>query len=155
MSTNRALADLEPLVGQWRIELYNADFLPEPDARVSASIEIDWIENGSALVMRQGDPAHPPAAIWIIGRDESDREFSALYSDDRGVSRIYRMSFEGSQWLMWRNTRDFSQRFDATVDPDMQTIRGRWEKSTDEGATWEHDFNTDYFREMRSTSSTA
>ena len=52
MSINPALADLEPLVGRWRMELYDAPFLPGPDSRVTGSIEIDWIEAGSALRMR-------------------------------------------------------------------------------------------------------
>jgi len=48
---------------------------------------------------------------------------------------------------------DFSQRFEAHVDPDAGAIRGRWEKSTDEGATWEHDFNVDYIRDKTSAPS--
>lgn len=153
MVTNPALADLAHLVGRWRMELYNAAFLPDRDHRVAGSFEIDWMEDGSALVMRQGDSAHPPAATWIIGRDEHEPDYLVLYSDDRGVSRIYRMSFEELRWAMWRDTREFSQRFNALVDPEMQAIRGRWEKSTDQGATWEHDFNIDYFREGSSISS--
>lgn len=49
MSTNPALADLEVLVGHWRMELYNAAFLPDRDARVTGSLHIDWMDDGSAL----------------------------------------------------------------------------------------------------------
>lgn len=150
MSPNPALADLQPLVGRWRMEMSNAAFLPDPETRITASLAIAWIEEGSALVMRQGDSAHPPAASWIIGRDENEPGYLVLYADDRGVSRIYRMSLQGSQWLMWRDTAQFPQRFEAQVDPDMRAIRGRWEKSIDQGATWEHDFNVDYVREQTS-----
>ena len=52
---------------------------------------------------------------------------------------------------MWRDNPEFSQRYTARVDPDTRTIRGRWEKSTDGGTTWEHDFNIDYFRDRPST----
>jgi hypothetical protein len=76
MSINPALAHLEPLVGRWRMELYNAAFLPEPDSRVRGSIEIDWIEGGSALRIHQGDSKHLPAAVWIVGRDDSEPEYS-------------------------------------------------------------------------------
>src|SRR5947209_1782968 len=141
MTVNPALAELQPLVGRWRMDLYNASFLPERDARISGSIDIDWIEDGAALRMSQGNSQHPPAAIWIIGRDEADAAYSALYADDRGVSRIYAMSFNDGDWRMWRETPDFSQRFSGQVDPDGETIHGRWEKSVDQGATWEHDFN--------------
>ena len=150
MRINPALADLRLLVGQWRMELYNAAFLPAPDARTTGAVEIDWIEEGSALRMRQGHAADPPAAVWIIGRDERESEYSVLYADDRGVSRVYRMSFKDDHWEMWRNTPDFTQRFHAEVDLDATMIRGRWEKSTDQGATWEHDFNIDYMREPAS-----
>jgi len=74
-----------------------------------------------------------------------------IYSDDRGVSRIYRMSFEDAHWRMWRDTSEFSQRFQAQLDRDARTIRGRWEKSIDGGANWEHDFNIDHIREDGST----
>jgi hypothetical protein len=147
MSTNPALADLRPLVGRWRMELYNAAFLPDAESRVTGSTEIDWIEDGSALRMRQGDSQHPPAAVWIIGRDEAQAGYSVLYSDDRGVSRIYRMSLEGADWRMWRDTPEFSQHFQARLDPDSGEIQGHWERSTDQGATWEHDFNVDYILE--------
>ena len=67
--TNPALADLAPLVGQWRMEVYGAAFLPDLDTRVTGSVEFDWIENGAAVVMRQGaDYEGSPAAVWIIGR---------------------------------------------------------------------------------------
>jgi hypothetical protein len=51
---------------------------------------------------------------------------------------------------MWRDTPDFSQRFSAQIDPDGQVIRGRWEKSSDQGRTWQHDFNLDYIRSASS-----
>ncbi len=129
MRINPALAELDPLVGRWRMELYNAPFLPNPDTRVTGSIDIDWIEQGSALRMLQGDSQNPPAAVWIIGRDESQPGYSVLYADDRGVSRVYLMSMEGARWQMRRDTPEFSQRFYAQLDPDGRAIRGRWEKS--------------------------
>jgi hypothetical protein len=147
MAINPALADLQPLVGRWRMELYNAAFLPDRDTRVVGSLEIDWVEDGSALRMRQGDAEQPQAAVWIIGRDDSEPGYSVLYADNRGVSRIYRMSFEDGRWRMSRNTPEFSQRFEAQLLLDGETIRGRWEKSADQGASWEHDFNVDYIRE--------
>jgi hypothetical protein len=150
MRINPALADLQPLTGRWRMELYDAAFLPDLDTRVTGSIEIDWIEDGSALRLRQGDSENPAAAVWIIGRDDSEAGYSVLYADDRGVSRIYGMSLNGAHWQMWRSTTEFSQRFDAQLDRGAGAIRGRWEKSTDQGATWEHDFNVDYIREPAS-----
>jgi hypothetical protein len=33
------------------------------------------------------------------------------------------------------------------LEPGKQAVHGRWEKSTEAGATWEHDFNRHYLRE--------
>jgi hypothetical protein len=146
MDINPALAELAPLLGRWRMELYGAAFLPSPESRVTGSIAVEWIQDGAALAIRQGDSEQPPAALWIIGRDESQDEYTALYSDDRGVSRVYRMTFAAGEWRMWRETPEFSQRFEARVAADGRRVTGRWERSADRGATWEHDFNLDYLR---------
>ena len=116
MTTNPALGELASLIGQWRMELYGAAFLPDFDTRVTGSVELDWIENGAAIVMRQGPGTGPPAAVWIIGRDDNDANYQVLYSDDRGVSRRYEMSLAGREWQMWRTTPEFSQRFEAVID---------------------------------------
>lgn len=146
MKNNPALIDVARLVGDWKMDLYNTAFLPRPDARVGGSARVEWAQDGSVLVLRQGDPENPPYATWTIGRDEDEADFLVLYADDRGVSRIYQMSLGGSDWLMWRDVPGFSQRFSARIDPDGQAVRGRWEKSSDRGKTWEHDFNLDYVR---------
>jgi hypothetical protein len=143
---NPALADLAPLIGRWKMELHNAAFLPEPDSRVTGSAEFDWIEDGAALAMRQSAGTGPPAALWIIGRDESNVDYHVLYADSRGVSRIYQMRFHATHWQMWRTTPEFSQRFEAEIAGDAQTIKGEWTKSVD-GGTWEHDFDVEYIRE--------
>jgi hypothetical protein len=71
--------------------------------------------------------------------------YTALYFDDRGVSRIYQMSLEGRQWKEWRHAPGFSQRFAGTISADGNIISASWEKSSD-GTTWQHDFNLTYKR---------
>ena len=79
--------------------------------------------------MRQvGDPAGPPLASWVIGRDASRPTYAVLYTDDRGVSRVYEITFTGDLSKIWRNSREFSERFEATISPDSQSMTGRWEK---------------------------
>lgn len=141
MTVNPALASLEFLLGEWDMELSAASFLPGPDATVRGSVTFEWIADGAALAMRQGD-----AATWIIGRDDSEQDYHVLYADSRGVSRVYRMSFTDHTWRFWRNTPEFSQRFDAEVSADLREITGHWQKSSDGGATWEHDFTMSYRR---------
>ena len=145
MTTNPALAKLQFLTGAWDMELSEASFLPGADATVSGSVSFEWIEQGAALVMRMGNAA-TPTATWIIGRDDSEPDYHVLYADDRGVSRVYRMSFSDGTWRMWRNTPEFSQRFDAEVSADQAEINGSWQKSLDGGVTWEHDFKVRYSR---------
>jgi hypothetical protein len=145
MTANPALAELQFLAGTWDMELSEASFLPDPDAKALGSVTFEWLEQGAALVMRMGDAA-TPTATWIIGRDDSGPDYHVLYADDRGVSRVYRMSLSDGTWRLWRDTPEFSQRFNAQVSTDQAEISGCWQKSVDGGTTWDHDFKVRYIR---------
>ncbi len=143
---NPALVDLEFLSGEWNMELSNAPFLPSRDDTAHGHVTFEWIEDGALLVMRQSERSgNPPAARWAIGRDESCSDYKVLYSDIRGVSRVYEMSFLDGHWRLWRNSPGFSQCFEGRVSPDEKTITSHWEKSFD-ATTWEHDFDITYTR---------
>lgn len=148
MTTNPALGELQFLVGDWDMELSGASFLPDPDATVHGAVSFEWVGQGAALAMHMGDAA-APAATWIFGRDDFEPGYHVLYADDRGVSRVYQMSFDDGTWRMWRDNPGFSQRFEAEVSADQTEINGGWQKSFDGGTTWEHDFNTRYCRPIR------
>jgi hypothetical protein len=145
MSTNPAITQLQFLAGAWDMELSEASFLPDPDAKARGSVIFDWIEQGAALVMRMGDAA-THTATWVIGRDDSEPDYYVLYADDRGVSRVYRMSLRDCTWRIWRTTPEFSQRFDADVSAGQTEINGSWQTSLDGGKTWKHDFKVRYSR---------
>jgi hypothetical protein len=124
--TNPALAELEFLVGDWDMALSDAAFLPDPGQVVHGRIEVRPIEAGTLLAMRQGvEPSGPPAASWVMGRDDSQGLYTVLYADGRGVSRIYEMSLSDRRWRIWRDTSEFSQRFEATASEDNGEIVGR------------------------------
>jgi hypothetical protein len=95
---------------------------------VRSSVTFDWVEQGAALVMRMGGAA-TPAATWIFGRDEAEPDYHVLYTDDRGVSRVYRMSLSDRTWRIWRDTPDFSQLFTAEITAGQDEILGSWQKS--------------------------
>jgi hypothetical protein len=138
--------DLAFLVGEWEMTLSNASFLPEPNQPVSGLLLVEPIEDGMLLAMRQvGDPAGPPLASWVIGRDASRPDYTVLYTDNRGVSRVYDMRFTGDVWTIWRDDPEFSQRFEATVSADRHTADGRWHTRA-AGGKWEHDFDVAHAR---------
>ena len=141
---NPALQDLEILVGDWKMELSNASFLPHSSDTVTGHVSIKWLEEGAFLVMYMGSqPLGTPDAIWLIGRDESTPNYVVLYYDNRKVSRVYEMSFSDGTWRMWRNSPGFSQRFEGKLSEDGNTITAHWQNSND-GSTWEHDFDVTY-----------
>ena len=137
---NPALKELEPFIGKWDMELSNAAFLPDLTAIVRGQVSFEWIEDGAFFAMRQGKEA-----VWVIGRDEKLKDYSILYSDARGVSRIYEMSLKSGIWKIWRNSPGFSQRYVGKVNKDKKTISAYWEKSFD-GMKWEHDFDVKYIK---------
>jgi hypothetical protein len=146
--TNPALSQLAALVGDWQTKLSNASFLPDPSATVRGHTSFHWFDEGAFLVMRQSDtPTNAPRALWVIGRDETQGEYEVLYFDTRPMSRVYRMSFDGKTWKMWREAPGFWQRFECSVGDDGGTMTGYWEKSTDDGSSWERDFDVAYTKE--------
>ena len=86
-----------------------------------------------------------PRNVEVIGPDEEAETYRMLYYDSRGVSRIYRMTFSGGIWTLWRDFPGFSQRFHGTFSPDGNVITAYWEKSTD-GSSWERDFDLTYIK---------
>jgi len=143
---NPALEHLEVLLGNWEVELSHTSFLPGPSDTVTGHVSFEWLLDGAFLLMRMGDKSPgPPNATWLIGRDESTPNFTALYYDSRSVSRIYEMSFVDGVWKMWRESPGFWQRYEGKISNDGNTITARWEKSSD-GIKWERDFNITYTR---------
>ena len=143
---NPALRDLEVLIGTWEMELSNAAFLPDRSATVKGEASFQWLEHGAFLIMRMGgDPSNSPGAIWLINRDESSPVYKVFYYDDRKVSRIYEMSFSDNLWKLWRQSQNFSQRFEGKFSKDGNKISAKWEKSED-GQNWQHDFDITYSR---------
>jgi hypothetical protein len=72
---------------------------------------------------------------WFDARDA----YTALYHDERGVCRVFAMTFDDSQWILTREDPDMFQRFIADVG--AHRVAGRWEGSDDQGSTWRKDFD--------------
>ena len=142
-TAENALKALEPLVGEWILEAIPPGGEPWPgEARAS----IEWHDSGAHLVQRSTiELPEAPNSIAIMGCDAANGAYYQLYSDDRGVCRVYEMSIGGGEWRLWREGEPFAQRFSATFEDDGDTIAGRWETGADDG-TYETDFELIYRR---------
>jgi hypothetical protein len=85
-----------------------------------------------------------PDSTSIIGCDGSNGTYIQLYSDERGVCRIYEMSINREQWILKRDGDPFPQRFLGEWSENGHTIAGRWEKA--ENGT---DFIVDFYLTYR------
>ena len=125
---NKNLEKLEVLVGAWKLTLSDAWFLEPPGSEVHGSSTIEWLGD-AFLVMRSQLEGEMSLAI---GRSDARAAYMALYHDDRGVCRVFDMSFDEDGWTLTREDPDFHQRFIADVEQDR--IAGRWEASEDQAA---------------------
>ena len=135
---NEALAKLETLVGDWSLTMTDAWFLDSPEIRVSGEATVSWLDD--AFLQLHGSLGTDQSSWhWVIGRSDAREQLVLLYHDERGVLRVFDMTFGDGQWTLTREDPDFHQRFIGMVADDR--IDGRWEASEDGGATWRKDFD--------------
>jgi hypothetical protein len=136
-----ALRALEPLVGEWSLEARPPGREPWPG---SGRAMFEWHDSGAHLIERSTvDLPEAPDGVSIMGCDAANGTYYQLYSDERGVCRVYEMSIDAHEWKLWRTGVPFAQRFTATISDDGQTIAGRWEKAED-GTSFTVDFDLTY-----------
>jgi hypothetical protein len=147
---------LEPFVGEWGMVAVFKDMPPtDAGADGGARVSFEWMPGKRFLVERWTVPVpEAPDGIALIGADpEREGGYLQHYFDSRGVARVYKMSFEGGVWKLWRDEPDFSpldfrQRYSGIFSDGGQAIDGAWEICHD-GETWEHDFDLSYRRKAR------
>jgi hypothetical protein len=141
-TAENALEELVPLVGEWTLEATSPGGPPWPgDGKATFA----WMEGHQLLIERFAvELAEAPDGICVIGCDASNGTYFQLYTDDRGVCRIYEMSIGNGEWKLWRQGEPFDQRFSGRFSDDGNRIDGRWETSTD--GRWETDFDLVYTR---------
>ena len=137
-TAEEALRELEPLVGEWTLEASWPDGTQWPGG---GRATFEWHASRAHLVERTtAELPEAPDSISIIGCDAANGTYSQLYSDERGVCRIYGMSIGDGEWRLWREGEPFSQRFTATFSDDGNTITGRWAIAED-GTNYKTDFD--------------
>ena len=141
--TNRGASATPARAGEWTVEAKWADREPWPGG---GRVTFEWHASGAHL-LQQGTAELPeaPDNVSIIGCDAANGTYFQLYSDERGVCRVYEMSIGNGEWKLWREGEPFSQRFTATFSDDGNTITGRWEIAED-GTNYTTDFDLIYRR---------
>lgn len=138
-----SLRPLDPLVGDWDLEVKGPDGTPWTGGGRST---FRWHPSKAHLVQdTKIDAPDAPSSTSIIGCDAANRTFAQLYSDDRGVCRIYSMTIDARTWTLEREGEPFAQRFVARIDEDGHAIHGQWEKAED-GTEFVVDFYLTYRR---------
>ncbi|WP_436500433.1 hypothetical protein [Actinokineospora sp. HUAS TT18] len=147
---NPAMERLDVLVGSWRTTLRDAWFLEPAGLEVPGSAAVGWL--GDAFIdfrwTMEGDVGDATSEmVLILGRSDANDAYTALYHDERGVCRVFAMTFDGARWELRREDPDMFQRFVADVG--QGRIDGRWEASEDQGVTWRKDFDLVFERDPR------
>jgi hypothetical protein len=141
----RSLKQFDSLVGEWTM----VGTHPALPSAVHGHSSFEWLREGTLLVWHF-DWEHDqgiPSAFSVIGHDDAVEPCSMLYTDERGVARIYQMSLADGVWKMWRESPDFSQRMTGTFSDDDKTITWDGELSR-HGSTWEPDLSVTYTRKQ-------
>jgi hypothetical protein len=139
----RLIREFDRFVGRWSMVGSHPAFAAE--ARGTSTFE--WLMDGALLIWRfEWEEPGPPSAVSVIGRDDASPTCSMLYSDRRGVGRVYQTTVDQGVWSMWRDAPGFSQRMRGTFSDDGNTITVRGELSRD-GSRWDQDLSVTYTRQ--------
>jgi len=137
------LKALDRFVGEWTMVATPSGGPPWPG---EGRFRFEWLDGGAFLVRRWTvDLPEAPNGMAIIGCDAANGTYFQLYSDERGVCRVYEMSLHGQEWTLRREGDPFAQRFTGTFSDDGATISGRWELAHNR-EDWKTDFEVTYTR---------
>ncbi len=139
---NLPLEPAQALIGAWEMVGRHPLF----SAAVHGRASFEWLEPGALLVWRTAyERPGPPSGTAVIGCDDAGGACQMLYHDERGVSRIYQVSFAPGVWKMWREAPGFFQRLTGTMSQDSSTLVLHTELARDE-VHWEPDLEVIYTR---------
>lgn len=141
----RSLKQFDVLIGEWTM----VGSHPDLPSAVHGHSSFEWLREGALLVWHfDWEPGQGiPTAFSVIGQDDAVEPCSMLYTDERGVARIYQMSLAGDVWKMWREAPKFSQRMTGMFSDDGNTITWHGELSRDD-STWEPDLSITFTRKQ-------
>jgi hypothetical protein len=140
----RSIQKFDRLIGTWSM----IGTHPEMPNTVQGTSTFEWLREGALLAWHfDWEPDQPvPSAYSIIGHDDAVEAWTMLYTDERGVARIYQVTLADDVWKQWRDSPDFAQHMTATFSADGKTITWRGELAED-GATWKEDLSVTFTRQ--------
>jgi hypothetical protein len=144
-TAEEALKELEVLVGTWKVTATPPGGEPWPG---DAEITYEWLEGSDRRLLVERSWVEMPEApnsVCVFGCDAANGRYFQLYTDDRGVCRVYEVSIGGGELRIWRDGEPFSQRFHGKFSEDSYRIDARWEAAKD-GTNWETDFDLVFTR---------
>jgi hypothetical protein len=133
---NKALAALEPLIGEWEYTMYNAWFLESMDTKVKGTATIERIYD-SFVALNETGADQKPGGTWIIGYSDPQERYEMFYYDPRGTARIFEATFDGKTLVCHREDKDMYQRMTLSITVDG--LHAVAEASDDKGKTWRKD----------------
>jgi hypothetical protein len=146
-----ALDELEVFIGDWDMAIAEGGEgwpemppVEEQLASSAATVSFEWMDGKELMVQRWNAPDPGPDGLAVIGPDpENEGDYLQHYFDQRGVARIYRMSFGSGTWKLWRDEPDFSpldfkQRWEGKFSGDGNRLEGTWDINQD--GDWRKDF---------------
>ena len=101
-TAEQALKELEVLVGEWSQQATPPGGEPWPG---EATVTFEWLEGSDKrlLVERMSvEMPEAPDGVCVIGCDAANGTYFQLYTDYRGVCRVYEMSIGDGEWKLWR-----------------------------------------------------
>jgi hypothetical protein len=134
---NDAMRRLGSLVGEWDVTMTHAWFLESLDTEIHGSATFEWFADAFlAMRSRWEDDS---TQEFVFGRNDARDKYVAFSHDDRGVYRVFDMTFANGEWTLLREDPDFHQRIVMRVQPARIDMRA--DASDDAGQTWRKDLD--------------
>src|SRR5215204_2389759 len=103
---NDAMRRLEWMEGDWDVTMTHAWFLDSLDTQIRGTATVDWFADAFLLLRStfEGRDASDGGSAWALalGRSDARDAFVALSYDDRGVYRVFDMTFADAEWTLLR-----------------------------------------------------
>lgn len=124
-------------MGDWVVTITNMWWLEDPTTVTTGSAKCEWL--GDSFIRLEVEFDGEPTWEFMFGRSDAKDQFVVLYSDERGVQRVFDLTIDDDTWMMSRADPDFHQRLLGRIEGNRMI--GQTDASEDQGTTWRKDFD--------------